>query len=95
VVRYRCRVGHAYSEDSLIIEQGSAVEAALWSALEGLEERAEFLLRVARRHGENRPRLRDRFESAAADALASAELIRRVLGTSGEPTHALDLQAAE
>jgi two-component system, chemotaxis family, protein-glutamate methylesterase/glutaminase len=95
LVRYRCRVGHAYSEDSLIIEQGSAVEAALWSALEGLEERAEFLLRVARRHGENRPRLRDRFESAAADALARAELIRRVLGTSGEPPRALDLQAPE
>ncbi len=95
LARYRCRVGHAYSEDSLIIEQGSAVEAALWSALEGLEERAEFLGRVARRHGEQRPRLRARFESAASDALARAELIRRALGTSGEPSHALDLQAAE
>ena len=95
LLRYRCPVGHAYSEDSLIIEQGSAVEAALWSALQGLEERAGFLLRVARRHGASRPRLRDRFESAAADALARAELIRRALGTSGEPSHALDLQAAE
>ena len=95
LLRYRCPVGHAYSEDSLIIEQGSAVEAALWSALEGLEERAEFLMRVSRRHGENLPRLRDRFESAAGDALARAELIRRVLGTSGGPPHALDLQAAE
>jgi two-component system chemotaxis response regulator CheB len=95
LVRYRCRVGHGYSEDSLIIEQGSAVEAALWSALEALEERAEFLARVAKRHGDHRPRLRDRFESAASDSLARAELIRRALGTSGEPTHALDLQAAE
>jgi two-component system chemotaxis response regulator CheB len=95
LVRYRCRVGHGYSEDSLIIEQGSAVEAALWSALESLEERAEFLARVAHRHGAGRPRLRDRFEGAAADALSRAELIRKALGTSGEPAHALDLQAAE
>jgi two-component system, chemotaxis family, protein-glutamate methylesterase/glutaminase len=95
LVRYRCRVGHGYSEDSLIIEQGTAVEAALWSALEALEERAEFLKRVAERHGDRRPRLRDRFQSASGDALGRAELIRKALGTSGEEPHALDLQAAE
>jgi two-component system, chemotaxis family, protein-glutamate methylesterase/glutaminase len=94
-VRYRCRVGHGYSEDSLLIEQGSAVEAALWSALEALEERAEFLGLVAQRHGDRRPRLRDRFEGAAADALQRAELIRSALGTAGEPPPVLDLQAAE
>jgi two-component system, chemotaxis family, protein-glutamate methylesterase/glutaminase len=95
LARYRCRVGHGYSEDSLIVEQGTAVEAALWSALEALEERAEFLKRVAGRHGDRRPNLRDRFEGAATDALQRAELIRRALGTSGEPPPALDLQAAE
>jgi two-component system chemotaxis response regulator CheB len=95
LVRYRCRVGHGYSEDSLIIEQGTAVEAALWSALEALEERADFLKRAAERHGDRRPRLRDRFQSAAGEALGRAELIREALGTSGEAAHALDLQAAE
>ncbi|HWM10121.1 MAG TPA: chemotaxis protein CheB [Solirubrobacteraceae bacterium] len=94
VVGYRCRVGHAYSEDSMIIEQGSAVEAALWSALEALEERAEFLQGIADRHGDRRPRLHDRFERAAQDALGQAELIRRALG-AGEPLHALDVHAAE
>jgi two-component system, chemotaxis family, protein-glutamate methylesterase/glutaminase len=94
LVRYRCRVGHGYSEDSLIVEQGTAVEAALWSALEALEERAEFLQRVAGRHGDRRPRLRERFEGAAEDALQRAQMIRRALGTSGEPPPALDLQAA-
>jgi two-component system, chemotaxis family, protein-glutamate methylesterase/glutaminase len=95
LVHYRCRVGHVYSEDSLIVEQGSAVEAALWSALESLEERADFLRRVAQRHGDRRPHLRDRFEGASADAVARAQLLRRALGTSGERPHALDLQAAE
>ena len=93
VVRYRCRVGHSYSEDAMVIEQGSAVEAALWSALEALEERAEFLRRVAARHGDRRPRLRDRFDGAAADALERADLIRRALGTRGDLPHALDPQA--
>jgi two-component system chemotaxis response regulator CheB len=93
VVRYRCRVGHSYSEDAMVIEQGSAVEAALWSALEALEERAEFLERVAGRHGDARPRLRDRFNRAAVDALERADLIRSALGTKGGHPHALDPQA--
>ena len=93
IVRYRCRVGHSYSEDAMVIEQGSAVEAALWSALEALEERAEFLRRVATRHGDRRPRLRDRFLGAAEDALERAELIRRALGAAGDRPHALDPQA--
>jgi two-component system, chemotaxis family, protein-glutamate methylesterase/glutaminase len=93
LVRYRCRVGHGFSEESLVIEQGGAVEAALWTALEALEERAEFLKGVARRHGDKRPRLRERFETAAADALDQAELIRKALGTREHGLHALDLQA--
>jgi two-component system, chemotaxis family, protein-glutamate methylesterase/glutaminase len=94
LVSFRCRVGHGFSEDALIVEQGSAVEAALWSALEALEERAEFLRRVAARHGDRRPRLRDRFDGAARDAVERAGLIRRALGTGGEAA-ALDLQAVE
>ena len=82
LVRYRCRVGHAYSEDSMMIAQGSTVEAALWSALEALEERADFLTRMSARHGEQRPRLRDRFAGAADDARDRAELIRRALGVT-------------
>jgi two-component system chemotaxis response regulator CheB len=95
LVRYRCRVGHAYSEDSMVVEQGSAVEAALWSALELLEERAEFLDRVAERHGDRRPRLRARFAAAAEDARERAELLRTALGIQAEGPHALDVQGAE
>ena len=49
LVRYRCRVGHSYSEDAMVDAQGTAVEAALWSALQGLEERSELLRRIASR----------------------------------------------
>jgi two-component system, chemotaxis family, protein-glutamate methylesterase/glutaminase len=96
LTRYRCRVGHAYSEDSMIVEQGSSVETALWSALEALEERAEFLGRLAVRHGgERRGRLHDRFAGAADDARERAELIRRALGIRGEAPHAFDMQSTE
>lgn len=91
-MRYRCRVGHSYSEDAMVIEQGSAVEATLWAALEALEERAEFLRRVADRQGDRHPQLRDRFNGAAQDALERAELLREALGTRGERPHALDPQ---
>lgn len=88
--RYECRVGHAYSEESLVVEQGSAVEAALWSALEALEERAEFLGRLSARYGAQTPRLRERHRRAAADAHDRAGLIRRALAAQDEGAYALD-----
>ena len=42
LVRFRCRVGHAYSPESLHVDQNHAVERALWAAIRGLEEHAEF-----------------------------------------------------
>ena len=52
LVRYRCRVGHSYSEDAMVDAQGTAVEAALWTALEVLEERSELLRRLREADGE-------------------------------------------
>ena len=79
VTRYRCRIGHSYSEDSMVSEQGAALEAALWSALEMLEERAELLRRVAQRRAGEHEGLHRRLTGAAADAEARADLIRRAL----------------
>jgi two-component system chemotaxis response regulator CheB len=79
VVRYLCRIGHGFSEDAMVSLQGSAVETALWAALETLEERAELLRRVAERRGATHEGLRRRLRHAAEDADARAELIRRAL----------------
>jgi two-component system, chemotaxis family, protein-glutamate methylesterase/glutaminase len=77
---YRCRVGHTYSEDSLVDAQGTTVEAALWAALEVLEERAEFLRKMAARAGAaGDARTRERFERDGGGAEARADLLRRVL----------------
>jgi two-component system chemotaxis response regulator CheB len=59
VVRYACHVGHQYAPESLLTEQGEAVEAALWSAVRVLEQHAELRTRMA-----------DRAEAAGLDVVA-------------------------
>jgi two-component system chemotaxis response regulator CheB len=80
LLRFRCRVGHAWSADSLLAEQADDLEAALWSALRALEEQASLAERMA-------DRARSRGHNAAADVFGGkvrearehAELIRKVL----------------
>ena len=38
LVHFRCRVGHAYTAESLLAHQADQLEAALWTALRSLEE---------------------------------------------------------
>src|SRR5829696_6607440 len=83
IVRYRCRIGHDYSEDAMVAEQSTSVEAALWAALEMIEERAELLRRVADRRGAHAG-LRRRLMAAAEDADARARLIRRAVASDGQ-----------
>ena len=46
-MRYRCHIGHAFSADSLLLEQTEAVEQALESGLRAVEEKAATLRRLA------------------------------------------------
>jgi two-component system, chemotaxis family, protein-glutamate methylesterase/glutaminase len=78
--RYRCRVGHAWSPESLLIQQSEALEAALWVALRSLEERAALSRRLAepaRRRGHSITATR--FEEQAAEAQQAARLVRDLL----------------
>ena len=80
LLRFRCRVGHAYTAEGAVDEQGSSVEEALWTALRALQERAQLSQRMAQRLGERgAAKSRARFEEYASDARRQAELIRRVL----------------
>jgi two-component system chemotaxis response regulator CheB len=45
--RYRCHIGHAYTSSALAEAQSYKLDAALWSALRGLRERARLLRQMA------------------------------------------------
>src|SRR5207244_7730536 len=47
MLRFRCRVGHAYTASSLSVEQWEKPEAALWAAMRALEEGAALARRMA------------------------------------------------
>lgn len=47
IVRYRCHIGHSYSESDLIIRQSESLEATLWVALRMMEERRSLLARIS------------------------------------------------
>lgn len=78
--RYRCRVGHGFSAESLLRTQNAAVEAALWAAYRVLEERAALFGRLeAQAHGRHAEITAEHFRADAADVKRQAETLRAVL----------------
>lgn len=79
-VRYRCRVGHAFSPESMLGAQDEILEEALWSAVKTLEESARLSRRLAvseRQRGNQW--LVQRFEEKEKEARDRVEVIRRYL----------------
>lgn len=80
MARFRCRVGHAYSPDSLLASQSQGLEDALWIALRALEESAALARRLAERAGERGHDLAaSRFQEQSDDARQRAAIVRRAL----------------
>ena len=76
-VRFRCRVGHAYSMKSLREEQADTLEATLWAAMRALEEKAALETRMLGSMTDSRIVTRLK-EQAEADR-EHAEVLRRML----------------
>ena len=77
---FRCRVGHAYSAQSLYLEKRASLETALWTALRTLEESAELARRLVTRSTRfGNGRAADSFQHNADVYTERAEVIRRVL----------------
>lgn len=90
IVRFRCRVGHAYSAESLLSSQTERLEAALWSALRSLEEKASLTKRLAERaRAQSQHAAARRFSEQMLAADAHANTLRTVLlnGNHPHPSH--------
>ena len=48
--RYRCHIGHSYSEKDLVIKQYEIFEATLWTALRIMEERRNLFMKMEKDH---------------------------------------------
>ena len=80
MLRFRCRVGHAFSIGSMFAEQSEALETALWVALKTLEENADLSRRMAQQaHIRGQKRLASRFEAKLREAEQRIALIKWAL----------------
>lgn len=86
IMRFRCRVGHAYTASSLSVEQTEQVEGALWAAMRALEEGASLARRMAESAAKGqRPRMESRFRERAEAKMQQAEVLRRLIESKEEP----------
>ena len=79
-LRYRCHVGHAFSQGSLELEHDIAMETSLYTALRAVEEKAMALRRLADRWPERLPKVKRDYEERAAELDRTADSLRELLG---------------
>jgi two-component system chemotaxis response regulator CheB len=89
LLRFRCRVGHAFSTEALQAEQQSALESALWASLRALEEQASLTRRMGTRaRDQGQQKSAERYDQRAQSAEVQAKLVREALnrGLDTEPS---------
>lgn len=80
LLRFRCRVGHAFSAESVLAEQTELLEKSLWVALKTLDEKVSLSRRMAEQARKNgRTWLAQRFEEQLQEAEQHAVLLRKML----------------
>jgi len=90
LIRFRCRVGHAYTSETLTTEQAITVEHALWTALRALEEHAAVRRRMADRAArQGLSASADRYQDRIRELERQAQQVRTLLlagvGAAEEP----------
>jgi two-component system chemotaxis response regulator CheB len=77
LLRFRCRIGHAYTASSLSLEQSERVEEALWTAFRALEETASLHRRMAdRARSRGHTHMAAEHEAAALNEEESSRILR-------------------
>jgi two-component system, chemotaxis family, protein-glutamate methylesterase/glutaminase len=95
VLRFRCHVGHGYTADSLLADQGDGLENAFWGALRALEEHSMLRRRLAEFALESgRAEHARQFERDAKETELRASAIRRILHADGRGRNGRATKAA-
>jgi len=82
LVRFRCRVGHAYTAESMVTVHSESVENALYAALRALEESASLSRHLARNaQQQGLVSSVTRLEAKAHETEGQATLVRSLLLT--------------
>jgi two-component system chemotaxis response regulator CheB len=78
--RFRCRVGHTFSFDGLMVGKQTTLEHALWAAVVALEERADLSQRIMKRLESNgRLAQLDRYRQDMESARKRAAFLRGLI----------------
>jgi two-component system chemotaxis response regulator CheB len=86
LLRYRCRIGHAFAPETLHLQQRSSLEAALWAALRALEEQASLARRMAVRARDlGQSKSATRYDDRAHSAESQARVVRDALRLGASP----------
>ena len=76
-MRFRCRVGHAWTGEALLARHASELDDALWMALRVLEERASLTKQIAERYRvRGMDRMAERFDAQVEDTENRARVVR-------------------
>src|SRR4051794_36239432 len=79
-LRFRCRIGHAFGSDGLLLEKSEQLDRALAEGLRALEERADLSTRVAERlRDRGLERRASRYDEIGQESVRHALVIRNVL----------------
>lgn len=85
LLRYRCRVGHAFSGETMAAAQGEALDDALWTAYNTLRESMHLSRRLASEaRGRGHEAVAKRFEERVHQKQRHADTILRVLSEGNE-----------
>ena len=83
VDRYRCHIGHSYSEKDLVLKQGEILENTLWTALRIMEERRNLLMKMEADHAKKGfSQLVTSYKSKADDIQIHVDIMKEVLYAS-------------
>jgi two-component system chemotaxis response regulator CheB len=81
LTRYRCHIGHAYTDEALEMGLQDDLGHALGSALRALDDRTKLLRQMERQAREQkRERMAEEWADRAKKVEAEAEVVRRTMG---------------